>query len=136
MCSRSAGSAGPTVNVTTRDSVRRDPEKGFTGLCIALYLSGAETEALKYIDKIRDRLAIAPSTSDEIDLAIIYAAIGEYEDCVKLMESVYAKRLSVACMGIVWIMRCPCFRGLWSYPPYVQLAKKIGVPALSEIGVV
>jgi len=113
-----------------------DPAKGLTGLILALFYLGETEEAEEYIGRLTHRVDQEQSTSAEIDLAIIYAGIGEFDKCVELMERVYAKRLSVACMGIIWIMRCPAFRELWDRPNYIALTAKMGIPARPETSIV
>ena len=103
------------------------PQKGIAGLAMAHHWNGETEKAQIYVQRIRDRYAAEPSAAVEIDLAIVYAGTGAFEEAVQYLESVYAKRLSIACLGMIWIIRCPCFSQLWEYPGYHALLAKMGL---------
>ena len=102
------------------------PRKAVSGLIITNFLMGNLEKSKEYMQRLYDRLEDEKSAAAEIDLAIAHAGIAEYDHAYKFLDSVYEKRLSIACMGMVWIMRCPFFKGFWSHPGYELMMSKMG----------
>ena len=104
------------------------PQKGLAALTVALYLNDQRGLADEYLERMKQRYENEQTTGVEIDFAIVYAGIGEYGMAMDFMEKVYAKRLSVACMGMIWVMRCPCFVGLWSEERFIDMMRRLSMP--------
>ena len=77
--------------------------------------------------RLYKRLEHESTASAEIDLALAHIGSANYDTGLEFLESVYEKRLSVACLGMIWIMRCPYFKGFWSHPGYKRLMTKMGL---------
>ena len=105
------------------------PQKGLAGLTIAHFKKGDLDKVKAYLNRIHSRLDTEKSAAVEVDLAIVYAGIGEFERATYYLRRVYAQRLSVACMGVIWVMRCPCFKAMWESPYYKELSLEMGFEA-------
>jgi TolB-like protein/class 3 adenylate cyclase/Tfp pilus assembly protein PilF len=103
------------------------PNKALTGLILVHHALGNHAITEELISRLHERLAQEATASAEIDLALAHIGTGNYDSGLKFLESVYEKRLSVACMGMIWIMRCPFFQGLWSHEGYKRLMVKMGL---------
>ena len=103
------------------------PQKALIGLIICHYQLGNQGKVDEYMDRLYTRLKHDYSTAVEVDLAIAHAGTGDYDTAIDFLESVYEKRLSIACMGMIWVMRCPLFVKLWSQPGYKKLLTKMGM---------
>ncbi len=102
------------------------PKKAVAGLIITNHLLGEEEKSREYLQRLYDRLEEEQSAAVEIDIAISHAGIMEYDIATGFLERIYEKRLSIACMGMIWVMRCPYFKGYWSHPGYSRLLQKMG----------
>jgi tetratricopeptide (TPR) repeat protein len=103
------------------------PQKAIVGLIFSHHNLGNKEMVDELMNRLYDRLKSEYSPAVEIDLAICHAGIADYVKAINFLESVYEKRLSIACMGVIWVMRCPFFKGLWSQPRYINLLEKMGV---------
>ncbi|GJM30461.1 MAG: guanylyl cyclase [Cyclobacteriaceae bacterium] len=103
------------------------PQKAITGLIISHHHLGNKQMSDELMSRLYDRLKKDYSAAVEIDIAISHAGIGDYETAVDFLENVFEKRLSIACMGMIWVMRCPCFKELWKHPGYKNLLDNIGI---------
>jgi tetratricopeptide (TPR) repeat protein len=103
------------------------PNKALTGLILVNHAKGNTEIKEELLTRLYKRLEQESTPSAEIDLALAHLGSGNYDTGLEFLESVYEKRLSVACMGMIWIMRCPYFKGLWSHPGYANLMVKMGL---------
>lgn len=103
------------------------PQKGILGLIICHHCLGNKEMVEELIGRLYDRMKNEYSAAVEIDLAVGHIVTDKHDSAIDFLESVYEKRLSIACMGMIWVMRCPYFKGLWSHPRYVKLLEKMGV---------
>ncbi len=102
-----------------------DPKKGLLGMIITNHLLGNTERCNELLNRLYERLESERSAVVEVDLAVANVGIGEYQKAIEFLESVYEKRLSVACMGMIWVMRCPLFKDFWDDPGYKALMKKM-----------
>jgi TolB-like protein len=103
------------------------PQKALIGLIFCHHHFGHQEKVKELMNRLHTRLKEDYSTAVEVDLAIANAGIGDYDAALGFLESVYEKRLSIACMGMIWVMRCPYFMSLWSHPGYQNLLRKMGM---------
>ena len=73
------------------------------------------------------RLAEEANVSAEIDLAVVSAGLGQFDKAIKHLDNVYDQRYSIACTGMLWILRCPLFSDLWKQPGYKTLLARMGL---------
>jgi TolB-like protein len=109
------------------------PQKGITGLIIAYHAMGEFERANTYLNRLYERLDAEPTAAVEIDLAIAHAGIGNYDKSIEFLNRVYEMRFSIACMGMIWIIRCPYFKGLWDTEGYKNLLNKMGLPDTTRL---
>ena len=105
----------------------RDPQKGIIGMIIAHFALGHNTEADELLGHLYTRLHKEASAAVEIDLGLVYAGIGDYDKALEFLDHVFEKRFSVACMGMIWILRYPYFKGLWQTDGFKKLLSKMGL---------
>ena len=103
------------------------PQKAVVGLILCHHQLGNRGKVDEYMDRLYARLKHDYSAAVEVDLAIAHAGTGNYDTAIDFLESVYEQRLSIACMGMIWVMRCPLFIKLWSHPGYSKLLTKMGM---------
>ncbi len=101
------------------------PQKALLGLVISHYRLGNHEKVEELIGRLYERLENDYTPAVEVDLAICHAGTEEYDKSIEYLDSLYEKRLSIACMGMIWVMRCPYFKGLWSHPGYKRLMEKM-----------
>ena len=103
------------------------PRKALTGLIICHHQLGNHDQVQEYLRRLNERLEEDPNAMVEIDLALAHSGIGNYDEALRFLNRVYEKRFSVACMGVIWILRCPYFSDLWKEPGYHALLEKMGL---------
>ena len=103
------------------------PQKALIGMVICHHYLGHKEKVNELMGRLYDRLKNDYSATVEVDLAVCHAVTGDFDTAVKFLESVYENRLSIACMGMIWVMRCPIFKELWTQPGYVRLVEKMGL---------
>lgn len=109
------------------------PQKGINGLIIAYHAMGDYESSKEYLSRLNERLEAEPTAAVEIDLAISHAGIGNYDQATEFMNRVYEMRFSIACMGMIWIIRCPYFKGLWQTEGFKTLLTRMGLPDSSRL---
>ena len=103
------------------------PLKGLTCLTLAHHLLG-HTEAVEDgIARMYQRLEEEATVAAEVDLALVTAGLGQFDKALEHLNRVYEQRYSIACTGVLWIMRCPVFSELWKQPGYRALLDKMGL---------
>lgn len=106
------------------------PQKGLIGVIITNHKLGHQERADEYLERLYQRLEEEKSAAVLIDLAIIHGGIGNYDQAFDLLNRVYEQRFSIACMGMIWVLRCPLFKdGLHQQPGFGALLKRMGLPA-------
>jgi adenylate cyclase len=103
------------------------PLKGLMCLALVHDLMGNDEEAADCIARMHQRLVEESSPAAEIDLALVAAALGQFDKAIDHLNSVYDQRFSLACTGVLWIMRCPYFAELWKQPRYVEFLGRMGL---------
>ena len=116
---------------TIYHSMVSNPKRGLMGHILSYHALGYNDKRDELIEVVRERYAHEPSASVEIDLALVYTGTGHYDEAVDYMTSVYEKRFSIACMGMIWLVRCPYFKELWQNPGFGQLMGRMGLPLLA-----
>ena len=103
------------------------PLKGLTCLTLTHHLLG-DTEAVEdCIARMYRRLEEESTVAAEVDLALVTAGLGQFDRALEHLNRVYDQRYSIACTGILWIMRCPVFSELWKQPGYRELLDRMGL---------
>ena len=73
------------------------------------------------------RLEEERGPSAEIDLVIVQAALGDFDKALEHLHNVFDQRYSIACTGVLWILRCPFFEEFWQYPAYKTFLGRMGL---------
>ena len=103
------------------------PDRGISGLAISYWYTGDQDQTRELISRLEGRVHSGrDAVAAEIDLAIVHAGIGEFDQAMDYLESVYAKRISISCLGMIWVMRCPLFKEMWQEERYKQLMARMG----------
>jgi adenylate cyclase len=106
------------------------PKKGLIGVVIANHALGNKESAEEYLGRLYQRLEEESSASVLVDLAVIHSGIGDFDKAFDFLNRVYEQRFSIACMGMIWVIRCPLFKdGLHQQPEFRQFLKRMGLPA-------
>ncbi len=103
------------------------PLKGLTCLTLAHHLLGNEDAAADCVARMYQRLESEATVAAEVDLALVTAGLGQYDKALDHLNRVYDQRYSIACTGVLWILRCPYFSELWKQPGYKTLLGKMGL---------
>jgi TolB-like protein/class 3 adenylate cyclase/tetratricopeptide (TPR) repeat protein len=99
--------------------VRTDPNARSRATLAHAYAGGGRREnALRIVEEVR-RSAFYP-----LDVAYVYAALGETDTAFAWMEEAYERRQ----IGVEWIHREPAFDPIRSDPRFDDLRRRIGLP--------
>jgi len=105
----------------------KDPLKGLSSLGLVYGLTGDLQTANQYLNKLFQRQARDKNTSLEIDFAIIYYGLKDYDKTFKYLNEAYEKHLGIICMGMVFVLRAPLFKDIWDDPRFNELMNKVGL---------
>ena len=103
------------------------PLKGLTCLALVHERLGHEDEVEDCVARMYRRLEEDDTPSAEIDLALVTAALGRHDRAIQHLNRVYEQRYSLACTGMLWILRCPIYEELWQEPEYRALLARMGL---------
>jgi TolB-like protein/Tfp pilus assembly protein PilF len=103
------------------------PLKGLTCLTLTHHLLGHDEEAADCVRRMYQRLEDEGSVGAEVDVALVAAGLGQFDKALEHLDSVYDQRYSIACTGILWILRCPFFAEFWEYPGYKRFLERMGL---------
>lgn len=103
------------------------PLKGLTCLTLVHHLLGHEDETADCVRRMYQRLEDEGSVGAEVDLALVTAGLGQFDKALEHLDSVYDQRYSIACTGVLWILRCPFFAELWEQPGYKRFLGRMGL---------
>jgi tetratricopeptide (TPR) repeat protein len=106
-----------------------NPQKGLHGLVLAYHALGEDGKCEEYVGRLNARLESEKSVAVKIDLAVVHAAMGNYDEAIRFLNDVYDNRFSIACMGMIWVLRCPYFKDLWQTTGFKQLLDRMGLAA-------
>lgn len=104
-----------------------DPLKGLSTLGLVYALTGDLQNAKDCLDKLFQRQARDKNASLEIDFAIIYYGLKDYDKTFKYLNEAYEKHLGIICMGMVFVLRAPLFKDIWNDRRFDELIGKIGL---------
>ncbi|MCK5279912.1 MAG: tetratricopeptide repeat protein, partial [Cyclobacteriaceae bacterium] len=103
------------------------PLKGFTTLGFAYGISGMKDDALACMDKLNQREAEEENLLLDIDKAVIYAGLENYDMVYHHLNVAYNNRLGITCIGMIHIITNPIFKGLRKDRRFVELLSKMGL---------
>jgi TolB-like protein/class 3 adenylate cyclase len=106
-----------------------NPQKGLHGLVLAYHALGEDGKCEEYVGRLNARLESEKSVAVKIDLAVVHAAMGNHDESIRFLNDVYDNRFSIACMGMIWVLRCPYFKDLWQTTGFKQLLDRMGLAA-------
>jgi TolB-like protein/Tfp pilus assembly protein PilF len=103
------------------------PLKGLMGLTLVHDRLGNEERVADFLARMYQRLDEEAGVAAEIDLALVCAGLGRFDKAIEHLNSVYDQRYSIACTGMIWILRCSYFSALWEQPGYKLLLERMGL---------
>lgn len=103
------------------------PLKGLTCLTLVHHFLGNTEAATDGVARMYQRLEEEATVAAEVDLAIVTAGLGQFDKSIYHLNRVYDQRYSIACTGVLWILRCPYFFELWQQPGYKTLLARMGL---------
>ncbi len=68
-----------------------------------------------------------PNVSLEIDFAILYYGLRDYDKVFHYLNAAYEKHLGIICFGMVFFIRAPIFSDIWNDPRFEELLNNIGL---------
>ncbi len=95
-----------------------EPRKGLVRLAEAYAGAGRREDALRILEEVRG------SAIDPLNVAVVYAALGEADAAFEWMEKAYERRS----VGVTWIRVAPRFDPLRADPRFDDLLRRIGFP--------
>lgn len=103
------------------------PLRGLTCLTLVHHGLGHDEEVADCVARMYQRLEEESTVAAEVDLALVTAGLGQFDRAIDHLNSVYDQRYSMACTGMLWVMRCPYFSELWKQPGYKELLGRMGL---------
>ena len=104
-----------------------DPLKGLAGLGYAHARAGNLDKAHECLLKTQQREKTDVGVDLNIDYALLYAGLGEYDKTVDFIATTYAQRTGVVCTGMIYCIRYPILHELKSDARFRELTAKMGL---------
>jgi tetratricopeptide (TPR) repeat protein len=115
-------------NLEKYQSLIGHPLKGFSGLGHAYALAGLKDKARECLSKVLQRQKEEPHINLDLDLAVVYMGLKEYDKAFEHLDSMYAQRMGVACTGIIYCIRYPILlEDVRTDPRFEALVEKVGL---------
>jgi serine/threonine protein kinase len=110
-----------------RSVIQRQPgDRDQTAWAMVCAVTGRVGEARQALSDLKGRdtprYAIAPGC------ASVHAALGEYDESMKLLEECYQERTS----SLVFLSHHPSYDGMYGHPGFIDLLRRVGVTRASE----
>jgi tetratricopeptide (TPR) repeat protein len=103
-----------------------DPLKGLGGLGYAYGIAGYQEKARDCLAKTEQRAESNPGVNLNLEFALIYTGLGDYDKAFEHLKAIYEMRSSVVCIGMIYCVRFPILRELKADTRFRQLAIKMG----------
>jgi TolB-like protein/class 3 adenylate cyclase/Tfp pilus assembly protein PilF len=105
----------------------KHPLKGMSILGLVYELLGDSENANACLNKLIQRQEQEPNVSLELDFAILYYGLKDYDKVFHYLNAAYEKHLGIICFGMVFFIRAPIFSDIWNDPRFEELLNKIGL---------
>jgi TolB-like protein/class 3 adenylate cyclase/Flp pilus assembly protein TadD len=108
------------INQELQDKLK-DPLKVMNGFGVVYALTGQTEKAIACIRNLDKRQKRDPHVCLDLDYAVIYNALGDYDKTLYYLDKAFEKK-----MGIPFLDVHPIWKNLRNYEPYRQLLRKHG----------
>lgn len=96
--------AKAVVNLEIYQRLIGNPMKGLSGLGYAYALAGMHDKALECLEKTQQRQLSEPGINLDVDHALIYAGLGDYDKTYEHLYRMYEQRSNVVCLGMIYCL--------------------------------
>lgn len=114
-------------NLLEYQKLTKHPLKGMSILGLVYELLGDSENANACLNKLMQRQEQEPNVSLELDFAILYYGLRDYDKVFHYLNVAYEKHLGIICLGMVFFIRGPIFSDIWNDPRFEELINKIGL---------
>lgn len=104
-----------------------DPNRGQQALGMVYGFLGHEKLAEECIERLQQRQREQPDKLLFFDFALIYIGLGDYEKALEYLNKTYDHKIGIACLGIMYIFRCPIFKPFQQDPRFRAFEERIGL---------